>query len=87
MKKLQEIEEDVSLRRFGCSLFEALPRMDFMEVVEFTNDVAYEYAQQACEDLRERIAEEAKVKTVATPLGDYHEVNKESIINTPIILP
>lgn len=46
-----------------------------------------EYATSACEDLRERIAEEAKVKTVATPLGDYHEVNKESILETEIILP
>lgn len=49
--------------------------------------VARVYAQQACEDLRERIAEQAKVKTVATPLGDYHEVNKETILNTEIILP
>lgn len=83
MKTLTEIEEEASLKRFGCSLFEALPRMDFMEVLEFVNDVAYEYAQQACEDLRERIADNVELNNETS----CHYIEKEDILKSEIILP
>ena len=42
-----------------------------------------EYAQQACEDLRERIAEESCLD----PNGMLLQVDKQSILETKIILP
>lgn len=46
-----------------------------------------EYATEAIKADRERVAQAAKVKTIATPVGDYHEIDKESILNLPIELP
>lgn len=47
------------------------------------NEVTKRYALQACEDLRERIAENACLE----PNGMLLQVDKQSILETEILLP
>lgn len=98
MKTLEEIKyklakdagfDDWEHLCFHHGNLESIHRFD--KLTEFMNEVAKRYAQQCCEDLRERIADSVKLKPHVYPDGYIsHEIlvlDKNSIRNVEIILP
>lgn len=88
MKTLTETKEEYA-KSLGAGGWEYLE--DEEKEVGYS-EVAKRYAQQACEDLKERIAENARTKYIRydNPSGVFHGedvVDKDSILNTQIILP
>ena len=86
MKTLQEIQEQVSLDRFGCDLSEALHQMDFLDIVEFANDTANAYAKEVADDFKER----ALCATILIPVkgaGDVMLISKANLSDIEINFP
>jgi len=101
MKTLDEIKDELA-KEYGHDDFESLlwamadgegnAGLKWFEKV--LNEVARIYAQQVAEDVRQRCAENAKIKEKYIPVDDpyYGEeiryvVSKQSILNTEIKLP
>lgn len=85
MKTLQEIQEQVSLERFGCDLSEALHQMDLMDIVEFANDTANAYAKEVADDFKQR----ALGDTILIPVkgaGDVMLITKANLADIEINL-
>ena len=74
-------------------LIDNLTIADKSEISEFTLDrisqAMKEYAEQCCEDLRERIAEKIEAASGCSYLdcGGYSESQEDVILGTEIILP
>ena len=81
----QHIQEIIDER--GSTLQALLAALPLPISKEVISDAAKRYATQVGRDALDRAAESAKLKTVATPMGDYLAIDKESITNTKIILP
>lgn len=60
---------------------------DILSSVKEIPLLIHEYATEAIKADREKVADRAKVRIVPTPVGDYTEVDKSSILNLPIELP
>lgn len=91
MKALNDIKNEVCQEEYDCTFLQACTFMNIMDMESIMNEVAKRYAQQCCEDLRERIAKEAKLKPYTYPDGyksnEISVIDKDSIRNVEIILP
>lgn len=99
MKTLEQIKDEVANELHKCTFKQAYLLVSVLKYDEIINEVVKRYAQQACEDLRERIAENATMnyhcghfktntQTRYQQIGDSNvQVNREGILNTEIILP
>lgn len=67
----------------GYPLRDILDNLTDEDIEDSVKEFAKEYAQKACEDLRERIAEEACLESN----GILLQVDKQSILEAEIILP
>lgn len=84
MKRLNDIKNEVAKELYGCSFLQACRFVNGMEWESMLDDAAKRYAQQACEDLRERIADNIRQSFKDSYKGsEYYK----KIINTEIILP
>jgi hypothetical protein len=91
MKTLEQIKDEVAVD-YGYSDFEDMESNILFEGHD-TEDmpafdaIAKDYAQQACEDLRERIAEKSFEMYKESGFTNTGMKVKQSILNTEIILP
>lgn len=86
MKNLEEVKEEVSFKYNFLSwddLMDYVYSKAYEDPEKYYNEVAKRYAQSVAEDLRERIADEARLE----PNGMLLQVDKQSILDTEIILP
>lgn len=91
MKTLTEIKNEVAFEKFETrwdtsSKFYNDEGVSILEDSGAIDEVAKRYAQQACEDLRERIADSSP-RFDNHYLFQFNEVEKEVIRNSKIILP
>ena len=83
MKKIEQLIEDrIITEKDGYSE----GRISLNVIIE----IAKQYAQQCCEDLRQRCADSAEATIILSsehPEFDYAKVNKHSILDVEIKLP
>lgn len=70
----------------GYPLRTILDNLTDEEIEDSVKEYAQDYARSACEDLRERIAKEARIEVISFAKG-FVRYKKHDIKNTEIILP
>ena len=85
MKNLGQIKNEVAIGLGYNSFLHAMTALSPFKIEDLYNEVSKRYAKQACENLKERIAQNIR-QSIEYKYG-HVTIDKNKILNTEIILP